>query len=60
MRELTPYARLYQADKINTLVSAAGVTVEPYWPGLFAKFLEKKSVMDLISNVGAGKKKTPT
>ncbi len=43
-----------QADNITTLIKAAGVTVEPYWPGLFAKLFEKRSVGDLISNVGAG------
>ncbi|OUS44328.1 60s acidic ribosomal protein-domain-containing protein [Ostreococcus tauri] len=42
------------ADKINAVVSASGMTIEPYWAGLFAKFLESKSVGDLISNVGAG------
>lgn len=39
------YAALILADddvtvtgeKISTIVKAAGVTVEPYWPGLFAK-----------------------
>ena len=29
-----------QADKIKTLVKAAGVDVEPIWPSLFAKALE--------------------
>jgi large subunit ribosomal protein LP1 len=42
------------ADKMAAVVSAAGLTIEPYWTGLFAKFLETKSVGDLISNVGAG------
>ena len=42
------------ADKIATLVKAAGVTVEPYWPGLFAKLLESKSIGDLVANVGSG------
>jgi len=43
-----------QGDKITTLVKAAGVTVEPYWPNLFAKLFEKKNITDLITNVGAG------
>eukprot|EP00879_Flechtneria_rotunda_P000264 GHRR01000349.1.p1 GENE.GHRR01000349.1~~GHRR01000349.1.p1 ORF type:complete len:111 (+),score=58.46 GHRR01000349.1:149-481(+) len=41
-------------DNINTVVKAAGITVEPYWPSLFAKLFSKKSVEDLIANVGAG------
>lgn len=43
-----------QADNINTLVKAAGVEVEPYWPGLFASLAAKKSVEEFILNVGAG------
>lgn len=35
-------------------MKAAGVNVEPYWPGLFAKLFEKKNIADLITNVGAG------
>ena len=46
---------LLQADKIATLVKAAGVQVEGYWPALFAKLCEKRSVEDLITNVGGGK-----
>ena len=42
------------ADKISAVVAASGLELEPYWSGLFAKFLEQKSVGDLISNVGAG------
>ena len=44
----------WQAEKIATLIKAAGVEVESYWPSLFAKLLEKKSVDDLIMNVGSG------
>ncbi|GAQ92471.1 60S acidic ribosomal protein P1 [Klebsormidium nitens] len=42
------------ADKLSTIVKAAGITVESYWPGLFAKLLEKRSVEDLITNAGSG------
>ncbi|BBN14463.1 large subunit ribosomal protein LP1 [Marchantia polymorpha subsp. ruderalis] len=42
------------AEKIATLCKAANVQVESYWPGLFAKLLEKRSVDDLITNVGSG------
>ena len=45
---------LAQADKILTLVKAANVEVEAYFPGLFAKLFERRSVDDLISSVGSG------
>jgi len=56
------YAALILADddvtvtgeKISTIVKAAGVTVEPYWPGLFAKALESADLKALITNVGSG------
>ncbi|KAL5221265.1 hypothetical protein ABZP36_025978 [Zizania latifolia] len=43
------------AEKIATLVKAANIKVEAYWPGLFAKLLEGRSVDDLILSVGSGK-----
>jgi large subunit ribosomal protein LP1 len=46
-----------QAEKLSALVKAAGVNVESYWPSLFAKLLEKRSVEDLITNVGSGELK---
>ncbi|XP_013148681.1 PREDICTED: 60S acidic ribosomal protein P1 [Papilio polytes] len=41
-------------EKISTILKAAGVDVEPYWPGLFAKALEGVNVRDLITNIGSG------
>merc|ERR1711874_621896 len=41
------------SDKISTILKAAGVAVEPYWPGLFSKALEGMNVKDLITNVGS-------
>lgn len=43
-----------QGEKISTILKAANVDVEPYWPGLFAKALEGINVKDLISNIGSG------
>uniref|UniRef100_A0A0D6RA68 60S acidic ribosomal protein P1 n=1 Tax=Araucaria cunninghamii TaxID=56994 RepID=A0A0D6RA68_ARACU len=42
------------AEKISALVKAANVQIESYWPGLFAKLLEKRSIEDLILSVGSG------
>ncbi|KAL7184610.1 hypothetical protein ACSBR2_026708 [Camellia fascicularis] len=42
------------AEKIATLVKAANVPIESYWPGLFAKLFEKRNIDDLIMNVGSG------
>merc|ERR1712184_64912 len=42
------------ADKIATILKAAKVDVEPFWPGLFAGALKDVNVSDLISNIGSG------
>ncbi|XP_065063050.1 large ribosomal subunit protein P1-like [Rhopilema esculentum] len=41
------------AEKIQKLIKAAKVNVEPFWPGLFAKALEGRNIGDLICNVGS-------
>ncbi|XP_076246617.1 ribosomal protein LP1 [Calliopsis andreniformis] len=41
-------------EKIQTILKAANVDVESYWPGLFAKALEGVNVKDLITNIGSG------
>lgn len=41
-----------QGDKIQSLISAAGVEVEPFWPSMFAKALEGRNIGDLLCNVG--------
>ncbi|PPR88489.1 hypothetical protein GOBAR_AA32196 [Gossypium barbadense] len=38
------------AEKISTLIKAANVSVESYWPSLFAKLFEKCNIEDLITN----------
>ncbi|CAH3151002.1 unnamed protein product, partial [Pocillopora meandrina] len=41
------------AEKIEKLIKAAKVDVEPFWPGLFAKALEGHSLESLIQSAGA-------
>ncbi|XP_072955215.1 LOW QUALITY PROTEIN: large ribosomal subunit protein P1w-like [Typha angustifolia] len=40
-------------EKISTLVKAANLKIDSYWPPLFAKFLKKRSVEDLILSIGS-------
>lgn len=42
------------ADKLTTLIEAAGVEVESIWPTIFAKALAGKDLAALLFNVGAG------
>ncbi|XP_035955794.2 large ribosomal subunit protein P1-like isoform X1 [Halichoerus grypus] len=41
-------------DKINALLKAAGVDVEPCWPGLFTKAMANVNIGSPICNAGAG------
>uniref|UniRef100_A0A4X2KIT3 Large ribosomal subunit protein P1 n=1 Tax=Vombatus ursinus TaxID=29139 RepID=A0A4X2KIT3_VOMUR len=41
-------------DKINALLKAAGVNVEPLWPVLLAKALSNVNIASLICNVAVG------
>lgn len=43
-----------QGEKIQTILKAANVNVDSYWPGLFAKALEGVNVKELITNIGSG------
>ncbi|GIY71180.1 hypothetical protein CEXT_791221 [Caerostris extrusa] len=42
------------AEKISTILKAAGVNVEPYWPTLFTKALVDVNMKQMITNVGTG------
>merc|ERR1711931_88116 len=41
-------------DKITSILKAAKVDCEPFWPGLFAGALKDVNVADLIANIGSG------
>lgn len=41
-------------EKIQTILKAANVDVETYWPGLFAKALEGVNIKELITKIGSG------
>merc|ERR1712037_420885 len=41
-------------DKIASLLKAANVEVEPFWPRLFAGALKNCNVSELISNISSG------
>ncbi|XP_041039230.1 60S acidic ribosomal protein P1-like [Carcharodon carcharias] len=40
-------------DKFNALIKMVGVTIEPFWPSLFAKALANIDINSLTCNVGA-------
>merc|ERR1712093_39860 len=42
------------ADNLNAITKAAGVSVASYWPSLFERALAGKDLDDFIMNAGAG------
>ncbi|XP_019229524.1 PREDICTED: 60S acidic ribosomal protein P1-like [Nicotiana attenuata] len=42
------------AENIGTLIKAANLKVESYWPSLFAKLCQKINVDELVMNIGVG------
>ncbi|XP_015887970.1 large ribosomal subunit protein P1 [Ziziphus jujuba] len=42
------------AEKIATIVESANLKIDSYWPGLFSKLFEKRSIEDLILNAVSG------
>ncbi|OII78190.1 60s acidic ribosomal protein P1 [Cryptosporidium andersoni] len=47
------------SDHIKKLIAAAGATVEPYYPGLFAQALSTVSVSDIVSSCGSAATASP-
>ncbi|KAK3004012.1 hypothetical protein RJ639_017987 [Escallonia herrerae] len=45
------FINVIQAEKITAMLKAVNVTVESYWPLLFAKLVKKRDIDDLILNV---------
>merc|ERR1712099_19643 len=41
-------------DKITSILKAANVEFEPFWPSLFAGALKDVDVRSLITNIGSG------
>ncbi|KAK0542961.1 60s acidic ribosomal protein P2 [Tilletia horrida] len=42
------------ADKLNAILGAAGVSLQPIWATLLAKALADKDIKSLLTNVGGG------
>ncbi|XP_043855211.1 60S acidic ribosomal protein P1-like [Dromiciops gliroides] len=48
------YSALIFHDDEVMVIKGAGINVEPFWPGLFAKSLKNVNIASLICNVGVG------
>merc|ERR1711893_330678 len=46
-------------DKINAILKAANVTVEPFWPTLFARALGGVNIKEMITNIGSAAAAAP-
>ena len=44
---------LIQAEKISTILKAAKIDIEPFWPELFAKCCESMDIKKFITNIGS-------
>jgi large subunit ribosomal protein LP1 len=55
----TSFSFLIQADKLSTLVRAAGVEVEPVWFSLYAKALAGQDLAGLLMNIGSAGSAAP-
>jgi len=42
------------AEKINTILKAAGLNIPPFWASLYGKVLASRNLDDLILNAGGG------
>merc|ERR1712130_131113 len=40
------------ATKIKSLITAANIEVEPFWPSVFARYLQGKDIGALLANIG--------
>jgi len=48
------------AEKINTILKAAGLNIPPFWASLYGKVLASRNLDDLILNAGGGGAPAPS
>ena len=46
----------FAADNISSILKAANVTIDPYWPSLFAKLCQGKDIGAMLNAVGSAGK----
>ena len=47
------------ADNISSILKAANVTIDPYWPSLFAKLCQGKDIGAMLNAVGSAAPASP-